>query len=92
MRSTLLPPEGTDAFLLTPRCRPASTQYIRKLVKRARVAANLTRHVTPHMPRHTAATQLLEHGLDIRFVQKLLGHQSIGTTQGYTSVSNASIY
>jgi site-specific recombinase XerD len=70
---------------------PVNVTMPRKLVKRAGEAANLTRLVTPHMLRHTAATQLLEHGVDIRFVQKLLGHQSIGTTEGYTSVSDASL-
>lgn len=40
------------------------------------------------MLRHTCATQWLEAGLDIRYVQKLLGHQNISTTEIYTLVSN----
>ncbi|MBV2183025.1 MAG: tyrosine-type recombinase/integrase, partial [Rhizobium sp.] len=50
--------------------------------------AGIDRHVTPHMLRHTCATQWLEAGLDIRYVQKLLGHQSISTTEIYTHVSD----
>ena len=57
------------------------------LGKRARIE----RRVTPHMLRHTAATQLIEAGVDIRFVQKLLGHASIATTQIYTQVSDTSL-
>ncbi|MES2938463.1 MAG: tyrosine-type recombinase/integrase [Pseudomonadota bacterium] len=53
--------------------------------------AGIARHVTPHMLRHTCATQWLEAGLDIRHVQKLLGHQSISTTEIYTHVSDVGL-
>jgi integrase/recombinase XerD len=51
----------------------------------------LARKVTPHMLRHTAATYLIESGVDIRFVQRLLGHASIATTQIYTHVSDQAL-
>ncbi|CAN5257496.1 site-specific tyrosine recombinase XerD [soil metagenome] len=53
--------------------------------------AGLRRRVTPHMLRHTAATLLIESGVDIRFVQRLLGHSSIATTEIYTHVSDEAL-
>lgn len=77
--------------LINSRGRPATTQFLRKLVRRAGEDAALARRTTPHMLRHTTATQLLEAGVDIRFVQRLLGHQSISTTEGYTTVTDGSL-
>ncbi|HTV26952.1 MAG TPA: tyrosine-type recombinase/integrase [Xanthobacteraceae bacterium] len=78
-------------LLLNLRGRPASTACLRSRIKRLGQNAGLARRVTPHMFRHTAATALLEAGVDIRFVQRLLGHQSIATTQLYTHVSDRAL-
>lgn len=51
----------------------------------------ISRVITPHMLRHTAATLLLESGTDIRFVQRLLGHASIATTEIYTQVNDVAL-
>lgn len=80
-----------DHFMITTQGGPASTQHIRNLVRDAATEADLPRRITPHMLRHTAATRLLENGVDIRFVQRLLGHQSISTTELYTTVTDASL-
>ncbi len=66
-------------------------QSIRSKLRRHAVEVGLARRITPHMLRHTAATLLIETGVDIRFVQKLLGHSSIATTEIYTHVSDEAL-
>jgi integrase/recombinase XerC len=78
-------------LLVDDRGRPISTACIRAIIAGLARTAGLTRHITPHMLRHTAATMLLESGTDIRFVQRLLGHRSILTTQIYTHVSDRAL-
>jgi len=70
---------------------PETAQGVRRALIALAERASIVRRVTPHMLRHTAATQLIEAGVDIRFVQKLLGHASIATTQIYTQVSDSSL-
>jgi integrase/recombinase XerD len=82
---------GLDTLLLTPRGLAADPNHIRRLLHRHVETLNLSRRITPHMLRHTAATELLDSGVDIRLVQKLLGHASISTTEIYTHVSDATL-
>jgi site-specific recombinase XerD len=83
---------GSDQrLLIDDRGRPMSAARIRQAIIVLARAAGLQRRVTPHMLRHTAATMLLESGTDIRFVQRLLGHRSIVTTQIYTHVSDRAL-
>lgn len=78
-------------LLVNSRGRPATAACLRARITAAARNAGLRRRMTPHSLRHTAATTLLEAGVDIRFVQRLLGHQSIATTQIYTHVSDRAL-
>jgi integrase/recombinase XerD len=70
---------------------PIKPQSVRTKLRRYADEVGLARRITPHMLRHTAATLLIETGVDIRFVQRLLGHSSIATTEIYTHVSDESL-
>lgn len=64
-----------------------SEQSVRIMVVKYCKMANINLHITPHMFRHSFATLLLEEEVDIRYIQRLLGHSSITTTEIYTHVS-----
>lgn len=67
-----------------------TAKSIQNFIKKYALGANLQKSVTPHMLRHSYATHQLENGINIRYVQELLGHNSIKTTELYTHVTKIS--
>ncbi len=64
-----------------------SDQSVRRMINKYTAIAGIELHITPHMFRHTFATSLLEADVDIRYIQKMLGHSSINITEIYTHVT-----
>jgi integrase/recombinase XerD len=77
------------AFLVNRFNKKLSDQSIRNTVRTIASKAGITKHITPHIFRHSFATLLLEKDVDIKYIQAMLGHSSIITTQIYTHVNRA---
>ena len=73
--------KNREDLKLTPRS-------VERIIKYYAIKAGITKKVTPHVIRHSFATDLLQNGADIRAVQEMLGHASITTTQIYTHLTN----
>lgn len=85
----LFHPDGSDFqnFFINRLGQRLSEQSVRFMIRKYGEMAGIDRVITPHMFRHTFATLLLEEEVDIRYIQQLLGHSTITTTQIYTHIS-----
>jgi integrase/recombinase XerD len=76
------------ALFLSVRGHALTRQWVWEMVRAASVSVDGSIHkASPHMLRHSCATHMVEHGADLRSVQRLLGHADIATTQVYTHVA-----
>ena len=78
-----LPPNDKNALFVSRSGKRLSEQAAREQIQKLAERSGAQTHVTPHMFRHTFATMLLEDDVDIRYIQALLGHRSIKTTERY---------
>ena len=78
---------GSGFFFVNRDGQRLSEQSVRLMIRKRSTSAEISDRITPHMFRHSVATQLLENGVDIRYIQTFLGHSSITTTQIYAQVT-----
>ena len=87
-RSKLNENTGDFTYLfLSKKGNPLTRQFVWKLIKDVARSSGIEKNISPHTLRHSFATHLLQNGVDLRFIQELLGHTQLETTQIYTHVS-----
>ncbi|MBL0690317.1 MAG: tyrosine recombinase XerC [Alphaproteobacteria bacterium] len=77
----------SDPIFRSSRGLRISPRTFQMALKKLQVVADISQNISPHSLRHSFATQLLENDVDIRYLQELLGHSSLSTTQRYTKLS-----
>jgi site-specific recombinase XerD len=91
LRNLVAGKKGDEFVFDSNRGGKLTTRSAQKIFSNALVKAKIGKAATFHSLRHSFATHLLENGIDVRYVQELLGHSNIRTTQIYTQVSTKSL-
>lgn len=87
-RSKLVKTEQNNFVYLNNHGKKMTRQGVFKIIKKRTLETGIKKDVSPHTLRHSIATHMLENGADLRIIQEFLGHESIGTTQIYTHLTN----
>ena len=90
-RNILLNGKNCEFLLVNNNGNPLTSRGIRLIIENIVKKASISSKVTPHTFRHTFATMLLNEGCNIKSVQELLGHASLGTTGIYTHLTNEEV-
>ena len=78
-----------EVLIVNSKGKKLTTRSLRRLISAHAHEAGIEKEITPHVFRHSFATELLNNGVDIRYLQELLGHSSIAATQIYTHVNKS---
>lgn len=84
-------PKSSNSLFLSRVNMRIDPSTVQRMIRKLSETANIEKHVTPHVLRHTFATTILRNGGDIRFIQKLLGHSSVATTEVYTHIDDGTM-
>lgn len=91
VRPKMLKGRVSDELFLNNHGKGLTRQAVFKMIKKRAEEIGLSKSISPHTLRHSFATHLLQNGADIRFIQELLGHAELGTTEIYTHVANETL-
>ena len=86
-RPQLIKEKGATTLFISKNGRKLTQSNLNTLIQKYVKRAKIKTHITPHTFRHACATHMLKHGADIRYVQELLGHSDLSSTQIYTKVA-----
>ena len=78
---------GSEVLFVTDWGEPVSPEFVADAVRRAKTRAGIAKPGATHLLRHACATHMLDNGADVRFIQEMLGHASLATTERYTHVA-----